>query len=108
MSILTASTLPTQGDGPQRASRFFHAPDAAAAEYARIAAFKENAMNKKTLGVEHMPIRDLADFHLRWSEFRDAAVKAGNSSALPLLERETIQWLIRMADRIGSRDIGIK
>ncbi|WP_156640259.1 hypothetical protein [Bosea sp. PAMC 26642] len=62
-------------------------------------------MDKKTVGVEPMPIRDLADFHLRWSEFREAALKASNSSALATQERETILWLIRMADRIGRRDL---
>lgn len=52
-----------------------------------------------------MPIRDLADFHLRWSEFREAALKASQSAALVPQERETILWLIRMADRIGTRDL---
>jgi hypothetical protein len=66
---------------------------------------EENAMTKKPVGVELMPIRDLADFHLRWSEFREAAVKASRSPALVSQERETILWLIRMADRIGARDL---
>ncbi len=52
-----------------------------------------------------MPIRDLADFHLRWSEFREMAVKVAQSATLEPTDRETIMWLIRMADRIGSRDL---
>jgi hypothetical protein len=68
-------------------------------------AVEENPMNKKTIGVDVMPIRDLADFHLRWSEFREAALKASQSPALVSQERETILWLIRMADRIGTRDL---
>jgi hypothetical protein len=66
---------------------------------------EENTMTKKPVVVELIPIRDLADFHLRWSEFRDAALKASQSPALVLRERETILWLIHMADRIGARDL---
>jgi hypothetical protein len=71
----------------------------------RLVAVEEDPMNKKAVGVEPMPIRDLADFHLRWSEFREAALRASQSSALVSQERETILWLIRMADRIGIRDL---
>lgn len=52
-----------------------------------------------------MPVRDLADFHLRWSEFRERAVKVSQSTMLKPQDRETIMWLIRLADRIGSRDL---
>jgi hypothetical protein len=62
-------------------------------------------MTDKPVGVELIPIRDLADFHLRWSEFRDTALKASQSPALISRERETILWLIHMADRIGTRDL---
>ncbi|MDZ4366413.1 MAG: hypothetical protein U0987_05205 [Afipia sp.] len=79
--------------------------DAASREYAELAAFEENAMNKKTSGAQPMPIRDLADFHLRWPEFREKAVKVSQSAMLKPPERETIMWLIRLADRIGSRDL---
>ena len=50
-------------------------------------------------------IRDLADFHLRWFEFRACAVEASASTALAMQEREVVTWLIRMADRIGDRDL---
>jgi hypothetical protein len=62
-------------------------------------------MNKKTFGVETMPIRDLADFHLRWPEFRGKAVKVAQSANLEPIDRETIMWLILLADRIGKRDL---
>ncbi|WP_143079756.1 hypothetical protein [Bosea lupini] len=62
-------------------------------------------MNKKTLGAEAMPVRDLADFHLRWPEFRRRAVDVSQSAFLKPQDRETIMWLIRMADRIGPRDL---
>ncbi len=51
------------------------------------------------------PIRDLPDFHLRWQEFRDTAVKASSSEALSEQQRDVIKWLILMADKIGPRDL---
>jgi hypothetical protein len=51
------------------------------------------------------PIRDLADFHLRWQEFRKTALALKDGATLNEAEREILYWLICMADKIGSRDI---
>jgi len=56
-------------------------------------------------GPDDQRIRDLADFHLRWFEFRASALHASSSAALDAQEREILIWLIRMADRIGARDL---
>lgn len=50
-------------------------------------------------------IRDLADFHLRWAEFRPHAEATRARKALPARERDTINWLIQLADRVGKQDI---
>jgi hypothetical protein len=50
-------------------------------------------------------VRDVADFHLRWAEFRPAAEAAAQSSALPADQREIVSWLIRLADRVGESDV---
>lgn len=50
-------------------------------------------------------IRDLADFHLRWSEFRGLAQAATESPGLPWDQRQVLTWLILLADRVGESDI---
>lgn len=50
-------------------------------------------------------VRDVADFHVRWAEFRPAAEAAAQSSALPVEQREIMSWLIRLADRVGESDV---
>jgi hypothetical protein len=90
----------------QPASRFFHAPAACVAAYASDMAGEE----KKPMSVDNPvskepPVRDLADFHVRWREFRNKAMNARDNAALGPEERETIAWLIRMADRIGRSDL---
>lgn len=49
--------------------------------------------------------RDLIEFHLRWREFRPLAKQALESSALSSGERETLHWLIMLADRVSAEDI---
>jgi hypothetical protein len=49
--------------------------------------------------------RDLVDFHLRWLTFRSEAIVAAEDHRLTNETRETIRWLIAMADRIGARDL---
>lgn len=52
-----------------------------------------------------LPPRDLADFHLRWAEFRAAMI---DLAALPVLTAEqanTLTWLIALSDRISAHDI---
>ncbi len=51
------------------------------------------------------PIRDLPDFHLRWREFRPDAMRLLERGKLDPQEQEILLWLIRMADKIGERDI---
>lgn len=51
------------------------------------------------------PIRDLADFCLRWGEFRPAIARIGDHCQLDRNEREALSWLIHMADRVGPRDL---
>ena len=49
--------------------------------------------------------QDLIDFHLHWEEYRDDAVQVCELQHLSDNQRSTIQWLIKMADRIGSADL---
>jgi hypothetical protein len=49
---------------------------------------------------------DLIDFYRRWPEFRQTAVALALRSELSLVERETVHWLILLADRIGEHDVG--
>ncbi|MEM6761389.1 MAG: hypothetical protein AAF615_00800 [Pseudomonadota bacterium] len=51
------------------------------------------------------PPRDLVDFHLRWAEFRPLADSAMSNRTLSREERETIKWLVILADRVSARDI---
>jgi len=50
-------------------------------------------------------IRDVADFHLRWREFRVAAVRVAGHPALDPEERGVVGWLIALADRVGEGDV---
>jgi hypothetical protein len=52
------------------------------------------------------PPSDLIDFYRRWPEFRETAVVLAQRVDLSPAERETVKWLILLADRIGERDIG--
>jgi hypothetical protein len=48
---------------------------------------------------------DLIDFYRRWGDFRPAALRLADRPDLSVLERQTIQWLILLVDRIGERDL---
>lgn len=50
-------------------------------------------------------IRDLPDFHLNWSHLRQTAVSLPERHSFSTEDRALLEWLIRMADRIGERDI---
>jgi len=52
------------------------------------------------------PPRDLIDFYRRWLEFREIAVALAARADLSAEQRETVNWLILLVDRIGERDIG--
>ncbi|MGL4243201.1 MAG: hypothetical protein ACRCTI_18970 [Beijerinckiaceae bacterium] len=51
------------------------------------------------------PFRDLADFHLRWPDYRHAAEEAARAPGLKPDQREVLEWLVRLADRVGRKDI---
>jgi hypothetical protein len=48
---------------------------------------------------------DLIDFYRRWPEFRETAVALARRADLSSAERETVHWLIQLADRVGEHDI---
>lgn len=50
-------------------------------------------------------VRDVADFHLRWPEFRPLAAGLGQSTRLTLAEADTLGWMIALLDRIGPQDL---
>jgi hypothetical protein len=50
-------------------------------------------------------VRDLADFHLRWREFRPEMIDLARSQDLTPVQRETLTWLVQLADRVGGRDL---
>jgi hypothetical protein len=52
-----------------------------------------------------VPARDLADFHLRWSEFRGPMIDLQSSPALTPEQAQTLCWLIALSDRISAQDI---
>jgi hypothetical protein len=52
-----------------------------------------------------LPVRDLAEFHIRWSEFRPLAEALLSPGRLTRDESEVLRWLILLADRIGERDL---
>ena len=47
---------------------------------------------------------DLIDFHLRWQEFRPSALRALRSAPDPS-SRNTVEWLIFLADRVSQNDL---
>ena len=47
---------------------------------------------------------DLIDFHLRWRQFRPFAMRA-MESASNQADRQTIEWLITLADRVSQNDL---
>ena len=49
---------------------------------------------------------DLIDFFRRWPEFRQTAVRLADRSDLCALERQTLRWLVELADRVGEHDLG--
>jgi hypothetical protein len=49
---------------------------------------------------------DLFDFYRRWPEFRQTATSLTASPYLSFVERQTLGWLIELADRVREDDIG--
>ena len=51
-------------------------------------------------------VRDLSEFHLNWSSFRSIAAElADTGSRLANEERLVVEWLVRLADRVGEADL---
>ena len=48
---------------------------------------------------------DLIDFYRRWPEFRQTAVALARRADLSPAERETVHWLVQLADRVGDEDL---
>jgi hypothetical protein len=51
------------------------------------------------------PVRDLPDFVLRWQEFRPTALSLLERPMLDKEERQVVNWLILMADKITGNDV---
>ncbi|MCA3637290.1 MAG: hypothetical protein IOB85_00470 [Methylobacterium sp.] len=51
------------------------------------------------------PVRDLPDFVLRWQEFRPTALGLLERPVLDTEERQVVNWLILMADKITGNDV---
>lgn len=51
------------------------------------------------------PPKDLADFHLRWPEFRSIGAQVAENACMSDMQREVVIWLLRLADRVGPRDL---
>jgi hypothetical protein len=52
------------------------------------------------------PAHDLIDFYRRWREFRGVAEELRGRPDLSAAERDVLDWMIRLTDRIGRADIG--
>jgi hypothetical protein len=48
---------------------------------------------------------DVAEFHLRWTEFRPHAVAALSVNGLTPEQAETLRWMIALSDRVGGLDL---
>jgi len=53
----------------------------------------------------HAAPRDLIDFYRRWSEFRPTVAALADRSDFSVSERQTLRWLIELADRISEHDV---
>lgn len=49
--------------------------------------------------------RDLIDFYQRWADFRPMVEALANHSGLSVSERQTVHWLMQLADRVSERDL---
>jgi len=52
------------------------------------------------------PPGDLIEFYRRWQEFRGVAVAVSRRADLSAEQRDTVNWLILLVDRIGEHDVG--
>jgi hypothetical protein len=60
---------------------------------------------KSSAPASMIPVRDVADFHLRWREFRPEMTALAETRKLTARQREILNWLILLTDRIGPGDV---
>jgi hypothetical protein len=68
------------------------------------AAKKKKGRGKSHRGAQVAP-RDLIDFYQRWIEFRPMVEKLVRRSNLSVSDRQTLDWLIQLADRVSEHDV---
>ena len=66
---------------------------------------EQTGMRTGTAPAHPAPARDLVDFFVRWREFRAIAAGVSGNSCLDAGERETIGWLIALADSVSELDL---
>jgi hypothetical protein len=70
-----------------------------------MAAFeKDSEQGQSEQGEPAMP-RDLIDFYQRWSDFRPMVEALASHPGLSVPERQTVHWLMQLADRISEHDL---
>jgi hypothetical protein len=94
----------------QHVSRIFHGPprvygSTVGGMNERLLDMPQNRNGSHDRDMSRPPVRDVADFHLRWREFRGEMVGLADNARLTPAQRETLLWLIRLADRVGARDL---
>ena len=65
----------------------------------------ESTPRPKAQALPGTKVRDVADFHSRWREFRPIAIGVGQSARLSPAEADTLGWMIALLDRIGPKDL---
>ena len=53
----------------------------------------------------HGDIEDLVDFYNRWPELRPVAMRVQKDNRLGPGERDILNWMILMIDRVGPADL---
>ena len=57
---------------------------------------------------QKIKIKDLIDFYRRWPQLKKYLVELEDAKDISSNAKETLKWLIKLADRVGKSDIGIK
>jgi hypothetical protein len=70
-----------------------------------MGAAKKNKGREKSRRSAQVAPRDLIDFYQRWSDFRPMAETLASHSGLSLTERQTVHWLLQLADRVSEHDL---
>jgi hypothetical protein len=68
-----------------------------------MAAFEKDS-ERSEQGEPAMP-HDLIDFYRRWSDFRPMVEALANRPGLSVSERQTVHWLMQLADRVSEHDL---